>query len=49
MNEHEGVGEEDVAIGELERKEWEKKEELCQEGSRSTGEDFCSNLYRLRE
>ena len=34
MNELEGVGEEDVTIRELEQREWEKKEELCQEGSK---------------
>ena len=39
MNELEGVGEEDVAIRELEHNEWV---ELYQEGSRSLGEDFCS-------
>ena len=52
MNELEGAGEEDMAIRELEqkewekeleRREWEKKEERCQEGSRSTGEVFRSN------
>ena len=42
MNELEGVGEEDVAIRELEQKEWEKEEEPCQEGSRSSEEDFSS-------
>ena len=44
MNELEGVGEEDVAIREWEQREWEKEEELCQEGSRSPGEAFSSIL-----
>ena len=52
MNELEGVGEEDVAIreleqeeweNELERREWEKERKRSKEESRSTGEDFCSN------
>ena len=39
MNELEGVGEEDMAIRELEQREWEKKEELCQERSNSMGQE----------